>query len=92
MIEYLTTNNKNAEFNVFLKQLEETGCSYEMVVENGKIIKLYVRTPSDGVWKGLEYGRIFGSKMVSYIQTVYLPRLVDGKFIYNFNEKNERFK
>jgi hypothetical protein len=90
MIEYLTTKDNNSDFNLFLKRLRETGCSYEVVVEDGKITKLYVRVPDDGNWKRVKFGRIIGSKMVSYIQTVYLPRLVDGNFIYDYNEKNKR--
>ena len=87
MIEYLTTKQHNDEFEIFLERLRETGCSYEVVVEDGKITKLYVRIPDDGNWKPLRFGRIIGSKVVSYIQTVYLPRLVDGNFIYNYDEK-----
>jgi hypothetical protein len=86
MVEYLTTGEKNRELNIFLERLKLTGCLYEMTVENGKITKIYVRRPDDGNWKKVKFGRIIGSEVVSYIQTVYLPRLVDGKFIYNYDE------
>jgi len=92
MVEYLTTRSNNPEFRLFLKRLKETGCSYEAVVEDGKITKLYVRVPDTGDWKSLRFGRIIGSEVVSYIQTVYLPRLVDGNFIYNYDDKNKRVK
>lgn len=87
MIEFLTTKQRNEEFEIFLERLRETGCSYEIVIEDGKITKLYVRIPDDGDWKPVRFGRIIGSKVVSYIQTVYLPRLVDGNFIYNYDDK-----
>lgn len=91
MVEFLTTAEPNREFKLFLERLRKTGCSYELVVENGKITKLYVREQSSvESWSRLKFGRIIGSEIVSYIQAVYLPRLVDGKFIYNYNEKKER--
>ena len=88
-IEFITTKDKNRDFELFLERLRETDCSYELIIENGKITKVYVRLPDDGNWRQVRYGRILGSKMVSYIQTVYLPRLVDGNFIYNYNEKTK---
>ena len=45
----------------------------------------------NGDWKKVKFGRLLGSKVVSYIEVVYLPRIVDGKFIYNYDEKNKRF-
>lgn len=87
MVELISVEKRNKEFDDFLTRLRETGCSYEAVVENGNITKLYVRIPDDGNWKDLKYGRILGSKVVSYKQTIYIPRIVDGKFIYNYNGK-----
>jgi hypothetical protein len=87
MVRLITVIEKNKEFEEFLTRLRETNCSYEIVIEDGKVSKLYVRIPDNGDWSDLRYGRIFGSKMVSYKQTIYLPRVVDGKFIFDYNEQ-----
>ena len=89
MVKLIPADRTNEEFETFLARLRETGCSYEGVVEEGRIVRLYVRIPDDGKKRNLQFGRIIGSKMVSYIETVYLPRIVDGKFIYNYNGKNK---
>ena len=91
MVRLITVKEKNKDFEAFLAQLRESGCSYEAVIVDGKITRLYVRIPDNGDWSDISYGRILGSKMLSYIEAVYLPRVVDGKFIYNYNEqKDER--
>ncbi len=87
MVELISVKKRNKEFDDFLERLIQTGCSYEAVIENGNVTKLYVRIPDNGDWKDLKYGRILGSKVVSYKQTIYIPRIVDGKFIYNYNGK-----
>ncbi len=90
MVRPITVVEKNKDFEKFLAQLRETGCSYEVVIEDGKISKLYVRVPDNGNWSDIRYGRILGSKVVSYKQTIYIPRVVDGKFIYNYNGEEDK--
>ena len=90
MVRPITVVEKNKDFEKFLAQLRETGCSYEVVIEDGKVSKLYVRVPDNGNWSGIRYGRILGSKVVSYKQTIYIPRVVDGKFIYNYNGEEDK--
>jgi len=85
----IAASEKNADLNIFLQQLKDTNCSYELGIEYGKITNLYVRVPDDGNWGKVWFGRIFGSKVISYIQTTYRPRIVDGKFIYDYNEEDE---
>jgi len=87
MVELISVKKRNKEFDDFLERLIQTGCSYEAVIENGNVTKLYVRIPDNGNWSDIRYGRILGSKVVSYKQTIYIPRIVDGKFIYNYNGK-----
>lgn len=91
MIEYVRTDDNNPEFKLFLERLKESGFSYDAIVNDGNVIKVYARIVDDGNWKNVKFGRLLGSKMVSYIEVVYLPRIVDGKFIYNYDEKNKRF-
>lgn len=91
-VEYVRTDENNLEFRLFLERLKETNASYEVVVEDNNITKVYARFVDTGNWKHVQFGRLIGSKMLSYIEVVYKPRVVDGKFIYNFNEKNKRFK
>jgi hypothetical protein len=86
----ITVAEKNKDLLTFLKRLIETGCSYEVAIEDGKITNIYVRIPDNGDWSEVRYGRILGSKVVSYIQTTYRPRIVDGNFIYNHNENKKR--
>jgi len=90
MVRPITVVEKNKDFEKFLAQLRETGCSYEVVIEDGKVSKLYVRVPDNGNWSDIRYGRILGSKVVSYKQTIYIPRVVDGKFIYNYNGEEDK--
>jgi len=89
MVELISVKKRNKEFDDFLERLIQTGCSYEAVIENGNVTKLYVRIPDNGDWSDMRYGRILGSKVVSYKQTIYIPRIVDGKFIYNYNGKKD---
>lgn len=91
-VTYLTTDRPNHEFNLWLSQVREMGWSCEIVVEGNRIDKIHVKMPaekdnSNGDWRDVEYGRIILSKVVSYKQKVFLPRIVDGKFIYNYSEK-----
>lgn len=90
MVRLITVKEKNKDFDEFLRQLREGGCSYEAVIADGKITRLYVRIPQRGDWSNVQFGRILGSKMVSYVEVVYLPRIVNGKFIYNYNEQKEK--
>lgn len=89
MVRLITVVEKNEDFEKFLEQLRETGCNYEVIIEDGKVTKLYVRIPDNGDWSDMKYGRILGSKVVCYKQTIYIPRVVDGKFIYNYNGKKD---
>lgn len=89
-IQLLRTDTQNKEFRQWLRQIEEIGGSYEIVVDDFCIVKVYVKfpqTPGVGEIKKLRYGRIFGTKNVSYIRQTFLPRLIDGKFIYTLNEE-----
>jgi len=88
-VKYIRTDGENGEFRRFLEQLKESGFSYDAVIENGNVIKVYARMVDDGDWKHVKYGRLVGTKVVSYIEVVYKPRVVDGKFIYNYNGKIE---
>ena len=86
----VTVVEKNKDLERFLQQIIDIGCSYEVVVEEGKITKIYVRSPITDGWGDLWYGRVLGSKVVSYIETTFRPRVVDGKFINNYNEERKR--
>lgn len=88
-VKYVRTDEENTEFRRFLEQLKESGFSYDAVIENSNVIKVYARMVDDGNWKRVKYGRLVGTKVVSYIEVVYKPRIVDGKFIYNYNGKIE---
>jgi len=91
MVEYVRTDDNSPEFRLFLERLKEAGFSYDAIINDGNIIKVYARMVDNGDWKKIKFGRLLGSKVVSYIEVVYLPRIVDGKFIYNYDEKNKRF-
>jgi hypothetical protein len=87
---FITVDNVHPELRTFLERLRLTGCTYELVIENGNIDKIHIKMPDDGNWKDIRYGRIIGSKMVAYKQKVVLPRIIDGKFIYDYNEEKNR--
>jgi hypothetical protein len=90
MERMVTVAEKNKDLEKFLQQIVELGYSYEVVVEQGNITKIYVRAPITDGWGDLWYGRVLGSKVVSYIETTYRPRIVAGKFINNYNEERKR--
>lgn len=73
-------------FLLWLTQLKELGYSYEIVIDDGLIQRVYVREDDDGNWTGILFGRIFGSSKLSFKQTVYQPRIVNGKLIIDYNE------
>lgn len=86
MVEKLMTSRKSEEFELWLKQLREFGFSYEIIIENGAIQRVYVREDDDGNWANVIFGRIFGSAHLSFKQRVYQPRLVDDKLIIDYHE------
>ena len=90
MVRLITVVEKNKDFEKFLEQLRETGCNYEVIIEDGEITKLYVRIPDNGDWSDIRYGRILGSKMVCYKQKIYIPRVGDGKIIDNYNGEKDK--
>lgn len=79
----MKASHPHEDFLLWLAQLRELGWTYEIVVEDGYIDKVHLRMPDDGDWSNVRFGRIIGSKVVCYKQMVYLPRLIEGKFIYN---------
>ena len=89
MVEYISVQDRPREFMVWLKRLELAGFSYEIVVEDYLIKRIIVREPDNGFWKDVCYGRILGSEMISYKQKIYIPRMVDGNFVYNYNGNNK---
>ena len=86
MVEKLMACNKNEEFSLWLAQLKEVGFSYEIVIENGAIQRVYVREDDDGNWGNILFGRIFGSAHLSFKQRVYQPRIVNDKLIIDYYE------
>jgi hypothetical protein len=75
---------------LWLKRVIEIGCSYEIVVEDGEIARVYVREGDDGDWSNITHGRIIGTKVLSFKQRVFMPRLVNGKFISDYNAKTTK--
>jgi len=82
----LLVSKPNSEFMRWLAQLKEFGFNYEIVIENGAIQRVYVREDDNGNWTGILYGRIFGSPHLSFKQTIYQPRILNGKLIIDYND------
>ena len=92
------TQTKVEEFNIalapkeFLKWIQElcdNGLRYEMVISNHIVSHIYVSEIDDGQWQDLhdeKAFRLIGSSEMKIRQKVYRPRIVNGKFIRNFNE------
>ena len=86
MVEKLMASQRNDDFLLWLEQLKEVGFSYEIIIENGAIQRIYVREDDDGNWGGILFGRIFGSAHLSFKQRVYQPRIVNNKLIIDYHE------
>lgn len=86
MIEKIMASKKCDEFVLWLNQLKEVGFSYEIVIENGAIQRVYVREDDDGNWGNILFGRVFGSAHLSFKQRVYQPRIVNDKLIIDYHE------
>lgn len=82
----LRVSDNNREFLKWLRQLKEFGFTYEVVIENGDIQRVYVREDDNGDWSNITYGRIYGSAHVSYKQRVFHPRVVKDKLIIDYHE------
>ena len=67
----MRASDKNEEFKQWLQQLKTLGFSYEIVIENGQIQRVYVREDDDGNWKNITFGRIYGSTYLSFKQRVF---------------------
>lgn len=85
MIQKLSAKVVHPEFKLWLKRVVETGCSYEVVIEDGEIVRVYVRESDDGNWSNIGHGRVVGTKVLSFKQRVFMPRIIDGKFIADYN-------
>jgi len=85
MVEKISVRNKPKEFIDWLERLKLAGFSYELIIEYYYIERVYVKESDDGNWKNISHGRVIGSSGMGYKQTTYMPRMVDGKFIYNYN-------
>ena len=82
----LRVSDNNREFLKWLMQLKAMGFTYEVVIENGDIQRVYVREDDNGDWSNITYGRIYGSADVSYKQRVFQPRIVEDKLIIDYHE------
>lgn len=82
----LRVSDNNREFLKWLMQLKAMGFTYEVVIENGDIQRVYVREDDNGDWSNITYGRIYGSAHVSYKQRVFQPRIVEDKLIIDYHE------
>lgn len=86
MTEKIMASKGNEEFSRWLTQLKELGFSYEIVIENGAVQRVYVREDDDGNWGNILFGRVFGSAHLSFKQRVYQPRIVNDKLIIDYHE------
>ncbi len=89
MVQKLSGKFVHPEFRLWLQRVVEIGCSYEVVIEDGQISRVYVRESDDGDWSNIDHGRIIGSKMLSFKQRVFMPRLLNGNFIEDYNDKKQ---
>lgn len=87
MVLKLSTKAVNPEFKQWLERVTAIGSSYEIIIEDGEIVRVYVREGDDGNWANIGHGRVFGTKVLSFKQRVFFPRIVDGKFIADYNGK-----
>lgn len=87
MVRKLSVAQPGKDFQTWLDRVIAVGCSYEIVIEKGEISRVYVKEGDDGDWSNIEHGRVFGTKVLSFKQRVFMPRLVDGKFIADYNGK-----
>ncbi len=83
--ERLPASNPGEEFLDWLERIKQFGFSYEIVIEDCFIQRVYVREDDDGDWKGIQYGRVFGTSHLSFKQRVYQPRIVNDKLIIDYN-------
>ena len=83
----LVAKAPHPEFLLWLEQVKAIGCSYEVVIENGEISRVYVRESDDGNWGTIEFGRVHGTKSLSFKERVFMPRLIGDKFIPDYNGK-----
>ena len=90
MKQKLSAKYVHPDFRIWLERVIEVGCNYEVVIEGGEISRVYVREPDDGDWGNIDHGRIIGSKMLKFKQRVFMPRLINGNFIEDYNEKNQK--
>lgn len=90
MIEYVNVREKPREFEEFLEQLAKMGFAYEIIIEDYEVKRMYVKEPDNGDWKNIRHGRVLGSSEIRYKWHSYLPRMVDGKFTYDYNDKNKQ--
>jgi hypothetical protein len=87
MVKKISAKSPHKEFRLWLEQVKEVGFGYEIVIENGEVARVYVREGDDGDWSLINHGRVFGTKVISFKQRVFLPRLIDDKFIADYNGK-----
>ena len=85
MVTKLSAKVVHPAFKLWLERAVAVGCSYEVVIEDGQITRVYIREGDDGDWSNIGHGRVIGTKMLSFKQRVFLPRMVDGKFIADYN-------
>ena len=77
-------SNPSEEFLAWLERIKQFGFSYEIVIEDGFVQRVYVREDDDGDWRGIRYGRVFGTSHLSFKQRVYQPRIVKDKLIIDY--------
>ena len=94
----LQTKAKVEEFNIalapkeflqWIQELCDNGLRYEIVVSSHRVSHVYVSEVDDGHWEELhdeKSFRLIGSSEMKVRQKVYRPRIVNGKFIRNFND------
>ena len=77
-------------FLKWVQSLCDNELRFEIVVTDYKVSHVYVSEEDDGNWVALKDEKSFsivGSSELIVRRMVYKPRVVNGKFIANFNEE-----
>lgn len=88
--ELILAAQKPAEFEQWLKSLEENNCAWEAIINEGYIMRVNVDVPDNGDWSDLEYGRVQGSGGLRFKQKVFQPAMLGNKFTVNYDGKREK--
>lgn len=86
----IEASKKPREFDEWLFSIETNCWMFEVVINEGYIMKVLVHQPDNGDWSDVEYGRVEGSNGLRYKQKVFQPAILGDKFIVNHNGKREK--